>query len=87
MEETVYNPQKGRLETIQIEYTKDNTTWFDNYEESDDIYMITDYKGGVLIKECNYSYPVWVYNYVRTNIGNDQQKAKNIRDECMEEYK
>lgn len=87
MEETVYNPQKGRLETIEVEYTEENTTWLENYETSEDIYRITDYKGGVLIKECNYSYPVWVYDYARTNIGNDQQKAKNIRDECMEEYK
>ena len=28
METTVYNPQKGRLETIDVEFTKDNTTWF-----------------------------------------------------------
>jgi len=51
MEETVYNPQKGRLETIHVDYSKENTTWFDDYEDSEDIYMITDYKGGILIKE------------------------------------
>lgn len=79
MEETVYNPQKGRLETIQVEYTKQNTTWFDNYEDSKDIYMITDYKGGILIKECNYTYPVWLYDFTRDEIGNDQKKAKEIR--------
>lgn len=84
MEETVYNPQKGRLETIQVEYTKENTTWFDNYEESEDIYMITDYEGGILIKECNYNYPVWIYDYTRADICNDQQKAKNIKDQCLE---
>jgi len=28
MEITVYNPQKGRLETIEIEFTDENTTWF-----------------------------------------------------------
>ena len=49
MEETVYNPQNGRLETIQIEYTEENTTWFDNYESGDDIYMITDYNGGIVV--------------------------------------
>jgi len=28
MEVTVYNPQKGRLETVDIEITDENTTWF-----------------------------------------------------------
>lgn len=84
MEETVYNPQKGRLETIKVEYTKENTTWFVNFKSSEDIYMITDFNGGILIKECNYTYPVWVYDYKRADIGNDQEKAKNIRDQFIE---
>jgi len=79
MEETVYNPQKGRLETIQVEYSKENTTWFDDYEDSEDIYMITDYKGGILIKECNHTYPVWLYDVSRRTINYDQKKAKEIR--------
>lgn len=79
MEETVYNPQKGRLETIQVEYSKQNTTWFDNWVDSEDIYMITDYKGGILIKECNYTYPVWLYDVSRAKINYDQEKAKEIR--------
>ena len=83
MEETVYNPQNDRLETIQIEYTEENTTWFDNYESGEDIYMITDYNGGIVIKECNYTYPVWVYDYKRADIGKDQEKVKNIRDQCI----
>ncbi len=29
MELTVYNPQKGRLETLEVEFTDDNTTWFE----------------------------------------------------------
>jgi len=28
METAVYNPQKGRLETIDVEFTHDNATWF-----------------------------------------------------------
>jgi hypothetical protein len=79
MEETVYNPQKGRLETIDVEFTQENTTWFDTWVDSDDIHMITDYKGGILIKECNYTYPVWLYDCTRDEIGNDQKKAKKIR--------
>ncbi|MFN2128629.1 MAG: hypothetical protein ACK2TU_12295, partial [Anaerolineales bacterium] len=60
MQQTVCNPQKGRLGTIQVEYTEGNTTWLDNIESSEDIYRVTDYNGGVLIKEFNYTYPVWV---------------------------
>ena len=84
MEETVYNPHKGRLETIKVEYTEENTTWLKNYETSEDIHMITDYKGGIIINECNYTYPVWIYNYTRADIGTDQEKAKSIKTLWME---
>ena len=87
MEETAYNPQKGKLETIQVEYTEINTTWFDEYTNNQDIHMITDFKGGLLIKEYDYSYPVWVYDVSRSDINNDQGKAKEIRAQCIEEYK
>ena len=30
MELAVYNPQKGRLETIDATFTDENTTWFEN---------------------------------------------------------
>ena len=83
MEETVYNPQKGRLETIDIEYTDKNTTWFDNCADSEDIYMITDLKGGILIKECSYTYPVWIYDIKRAEIGYDQKKAKEIKSQYI----
>jgi hypothetical protein len=79
MEETVYNPQKGRLETIQVEYTTENTTWFDDFMKNENIYMITDLNGGILIKECDYTYPVWVYDVSRAEINYDQNKAKEIR--------
>ncbi|NTV58867.1 MAG: hypothetical protein HGA74_16515, partial [Deltaproteobacteria bacterium] len=49
MEITVYNPQKGRLETIAVEFTNDNTTWFESYRNSRDIARITDFEGGLLI--------------------------------------
>ncbi len=48
MEQTVYNPQKERLETISIDFTADNTTWFDPCEHPDDIRMITDFDGDLL---------------------------------------
>ena len=80
MEMTVCNPQKGRLETIDAEITEKNTTWFDNCMDIEDIYMITDFKGGLIIKEYGYTYPTWIYDVTRAEIGYDQKKAKEIRD-------
>jgi len=80
MEMSVYNPQKGRLETIDVEITDKNTTWFDNCLNDQDIYMITDFEGGMLISEFCYSYPVWIYDVSRSEIGHDQRKAKELRE-------
>jgi hypothetical protein len=78
METTVCNPQKGRLETIDVEFTKDNTTWFNNCRSPRDIYMITDFEGGLLIRESDYTYPVWIYEISRADIGHSQKKARQI---------
>ena len=83
MEETVYNPQKGRLETIDIEYTDKNTTWFDNCRTAQDIYTITDFNGGILIREYGYTYPFWIYDVSRTDINHDQMKAKELRKQYL----
>jgi hypothetical protein len=61
MEMTIYNPQKGRLESMNVTVNKATTTWFDDCLASDDIYMITDTDNGLLIRENNYSYPVLLY--------------------------
>ncbi len=79
MEQTVYNPQKGRQETIDVEFTKQNTTWFDNCTNSDDIYMITDFENSLLITGFGYSYPVYIYDLSRAAIGNNQKKALEIK--------
>lgn len=79
----VYNPQKGRLETIDAEITDENTTWFKNYRKDQDIYMITDYKGGVIIKELGAAYPIWIYDVARSEIGHSQKKAKKFRDQYV----
>jgi len=79
MEITAYNPQKGRLETIEVEYTDDNTTWF-NSRHNQDISTITDYEGGLLISENDIgSYPIWIYDISRADIRYDKKKAKQLR--------
>ena len=45
MQQSVYNPQKGWLETIDIDFTDENTTWFDECEDSHGIFSITDLQG------------------------------------------
>ena len=49
MELSTYNPQKGRLETLEVVFTEENTTWFE-YSRSITVSTITDFKGGILIK-------------------------------------
>ena len=83
MEMTVYNPQKGRLETIDATFTDENTTWFDHGTRRDQIWMITDFEGGLLIREFDYGYPVWIYDICRADIGFDQRKAQELRKQYL----
>ena len=77
MELTTYNPQKGRLETIEVEFTEENTTWFE-YSRSTSISTITDFGGGILIKKNDYSYTLWLHNVSRSDIGYSKKKAKEL---------
>jgi hypothetical protein len=79
MEMTVYNPQKGRLETINVDIIKSNTTWFEDSVQDYDIYSITDIKGGILISKLGEAYPFWIYDISRADIGHDKQRAKEIQ--------
>ena len=45
MQITIANPQKGKLETIDIDFTDQNTTWFNDVDNHNGIYMITDIGG------------------------------------------
>lgn len=83
METTIYNPQKGRLETRDVTVNEANTTWFDDCQKSDDVYMITDTGSGLLIRENNFNHPVLVYDVTRDEIGNDQQKARTRKEDVM----
>jgi len=74
---TIYNTLKGRLETLNFEFTPENTTWFDDVEDYE-IYRISDAFGGLLIQESGYSYPVLIDDVSRADIGNNQQKALEL---------
>lgn len=75
----MYNPQKGRLEKINIEFTTDNTTWFSQCRNGNDISKITDFDGDMLISACCHNYPIRVPDISRADIGYDQKKAKELR--------
>lgn len=77
MELTTYNPQKGRLETLEVEFTEKNTTWFE-YSRSTSVSTITDFEGGILIKKNDYSYPIWLYDITRADIDFSKKKAKEL---------
>lgn len=79
METTVYNLQKGRLETVEVEFNNDNTTWFSQCRNANDISMITDFEGDMLITEFSYNYPLRIPDTSRADIGYDQKKAKKLR--------
>ena len=83
MEMIIYHPQKGRLETIKVTINEANTTWLDDCLKPDDVYMIIDTDNGLLIRENNYNYPVLVYNVRRSDIDNNPQKTKVLREEAM----
>lgn len=74
---TIYNTLKGRLETVDFEFTSENTTWFDDLEDYA-VYRIADAFGGLLIQETGYSYPILIGDVSRSDIGNNQQKALEL---------
>ena len=78
MKITVYNPHKGRLETIDVALTKDNTTWFGNCRNTRDIYRITDFDGGILISQFDYTSPFRIYGVSRADLGYNQKKARQL---------
>lgn len=73
MEKSAYTPDKGRLETIDLRITEENTTWFDDCRNHD-IQMITDFDGDLVIQERSFNYPLRVYEILRADIGFDPQK-------------
>ncbi len=74
---TIYNTAKHRLETVDIEITDKNSTWFDDRTDTDSIYRITDFQGGLLIKQ-EYCYPIWINDISRMDIDHDPRKAQAL---------
>lgn len=74
---TIYNTLKGGLETVIFEFTQENTTWFDDVEDYR-VYRIADAFGGLLIQESGYTYPIFIGDVSRSDIGNNQQKALEL---------
>lgn len=85
MDLTVYNPQKGRLETISVELTADNTTWFDDCGKTDDIAMITDWDGDLLITGHNRDYPLRIYDASRSQVNYDRLQAKALQGQILKQ--
>ena len=85
MEVTAYNPQKGRLETIEALITEDTTTWFDSTRNPDSIRMITDLNDGMLITDNSWNYPVIVYDVTRKSINYSRKKAGKLRKQALSE--
>ena len=83
MELTVYNPQKGRLETLSVEVTAENTTEFTFSEKPGDIAMITDFDGSLLITGYGRNYPTIIYDVSRSQINHNRTQAKELLHQAL----
>lgn len=83
MKMTIYNPQKGRPETLDITIDKTNTTWFDDGLDGDGLYLIADIDSGLLIQESGYSNPVLFYDLTRAEIDYNPQQAKTLLEDLL----
>lgn len=84
MEKTIYNSAKSRLETIHIDITEKNSTWFEDLTQDDAVYRITDFNGGLLIAKNTYEYPVWIHDVSRSDVDHDRQQAEQVLRNFLE---
>ncbi len=88
MEVTMYNFSKQRLETISLQISEENTTWFDDDAYDQDIEKITDFEGGLLISPGGYEYPLWIDGTSRAAINSSNREALALKafylDEILE---
>jgi len=83
MDVIAYNPQKGRLETITVHFTEDTTTWFDSMARPENISMITDLDGALLITRDGRGYPVIIYDVSRKGINYSREKAGKLFNQAL----
>ena len=74
-------PQKGRLETIDVEFTDDNTTRFYS-RRSGSVTSITDWDGDLLIK-TGFDYPMYIYDVSRADIGFSKKNAEQLKRQYL----
>lgn len=74
MEMIVWNTDEQRLATIEVEFTEENTTWFEGCVKGID--KITDVDGSLLISEIGYNYPVLIGGKSRADIEYGRAKAR-----------
>jgi len=77
---TIWNSAKSRLETMDIEFTGKNTTWFDDEDENPVVRMITDVDGGLLISEHSFNYPVFITDKTRQDVNYSAQKVLELKE-------
>lgn len=70
------NPQKGRFKTIDVEFTEENTTWFDISTDGREIYMITDLKRRSFDQRKVIRIRFRIYDMSRADIGYNQKKQR-----------
>ena len=73
------NFSKQRLETIDLQISQENTTWFDDDSYDHDIHMITDFEGGLLISPRVYEYPLWIEESCRAAVDYSNRKAVALK--------
>ena len=79
MQITIYNFSKQRLETIDLQISEENTTWFDDDSYDHDIHMITDFEGGLLISPRGNDFPLSIGGTSRAAIDYSSQKALALK--------
>lgn len=83
MEITIANPYKGRLETVNIEFSDKNTSYISDKEKT---VSITDYHDCLIIDEGLGTYPVIVYGLSRSDIAGDIQKLLQLKEETLNQW-
>ena len=78
MEILAWNTDKQRMTTMDVEFTEENTTWFDRCTRQSDIQKITDVDGGLLISKAGYYYPVRIGGKSRADVEYSTKIAREL---------